>query len=301
MSCDKPNGDCTNVSPCGSCGGCGCGGSTTPTPILPKCQDVSLIPGTYTNATIIINSTGCLSSVTNGAAPLYTPDDCCGGSGGGTGGEAGARGPKGDPGQAATVTVDPVIAVGSDSLWHVVNTGTVNAAVFKFTSPMASSSGGTTTSGVTGNICGLNVQAGLVKALPTGLVTGVTATAKGTYASYIILNATAATPSAPCDVDIQINLDAFYSKIVGTVSTDYTNLAARVTALETRTATLVGVNGSLAWNGTGSAQSFVVKNASNITQATLAASADSYVGLPDTFGEVFKVYIGTVLVGVYKT
>lgn len=76
MACDKPNGDCTNVSPCG--GGCGCSGSgSTPAPILPKCQDVQLTPGTYTNATIVVNAQGCIVAITSGTPPVYTPDDCC--------------------------------------------------------------------------------------------------------------------------------------------------------------------------------------------------------------------------------
>lgn len=168
MSCDTPTGDCTNVSPCG---GCGCS-DTTPEPVLPRCNN-ALPDGVFENATVVVEN-GCITSITEGAAPVYTPDDCCGGGGGSGSGGAGARGPKGDDGAAATVEVDPVVATGT--AWSVENTGTSAAAVLKFTAPAQSSGGGGTTSGFTGEVSGVEVQAGLVKAMPSSLVTGVQAT-----------------------------------------------------------------------------------------------------------------------------
>lgn len=179
MSCDTPSttSDCTTPANCG--GGCGCS-ETTGTPILPKCQDINLTAGTFTHATVVVNSTGCITSVTSGEPELYTPDECCGGGSGGSGG-TGPRGPKGDAGPAATIEVNSVIGTGTT--WSVENTGTTSAAVFKFTAPAPSSGGSSTTSGATGEINGLKTIAGLVKTLPLGLVTDVTFTAVGTNAS----------------------------------------------------------------------------------------------------------------------
>lgn len=79
MACDKPgDGDCTQINNCSGCTGCGSCQDSTPAPVLPRCQDVSLAPGVYQYATIVVNSNGCISSVAAGDPPVYTPDDCCG-------------------------------------------------------------------------------------------------------------------------------------------------------------------------------------------------------------------------------
>jgi hypothetical protein len=202
MACDKPTGDCTNVSPCGS----GCGESTTPAPVLPRCQDVSLTAGTFTNATVTVNEQGCITAVESGEPETYTPDECCegGGSGGGT---AGTRGPKGDPGAAATIGVEQVIGTGTS--WTVENTGTSSAAIFKFTAP-APTTGGASTSGYTGDVNGVKVEAGLVKEMPLSLVTDVVGATAGTRASLITLNSV---PDAAGKHTVTLNLDAFYTEL----------------------------------------------------------------------------------------
>lgn len=207
MSCDTPSttSDCTTPANCG--GGCGCS-ETTGTPVLPKCQDINLTAGTFTHATVVVNSTGCITSVTSGEPELYTPDECCGGGSGGSGG-AGPRGPKGDPGSAATIEVNTVIGAGTT--WSVENTGTTSAAVFKFTAPAPTSSG-STPSGATGEINGLKVESGLVKTLPLGLITQVTFAPAGTNASLI---SALAVPdlTVPGKVALSINLDLLISNL----------------------------------------------------------------------------------------
>jgi hypothetical protein len=65
MSCDKPDPDskCTTVSTCANCGDCS---GETPEVVLPKCQDINLTAGTFTNATVVVNAQGCIVSVTSG-------------------------------------------------------------------------------------------------------------------------------------------------------------------------------------------------------------------------------------------
>lgn len=169
MSCDKPTGDCTNVSPCSDCG---CGGSTTPEPVLPRCNN-ALPDGVFPFATVTV-ANGCIAAIAEGDPPVYVPDDCCGGGGGSGTGGSGARGPKGDDGAAATIEVDPVVATGT--AWSVENTGTSSAAVLKFTAPAATGGGSSTTTGFTGEVSGVKVQAGLVKEMPASLVTGIQTT-----------------------------------------------------------------------------------------------------------------------------
>jgi hypothetical protein len=289
MACDKPTGDCTNVSPCGS--GCGCSGSsssycptteidcggvepgfgygatdnmdpaasvemrscsgnaaesvwiypspgaghslsvldcdgnligyaanttdcvTAATVVLPRCQDVSLTPGVYEHATIVINSEGCITAVTSGEPELYTPDECCGGTST-SGGTPGPRGEKGEPGAAATVAVEQTI--GTDTVWSVQNVGTSSAAVFRFTAP-APASGSTTTSGVTGTLNGFTFDKGLVKAIPSNLVTSISAQKGGTKASLFQFIAVPDVSNLG-DVDVTLNLDGIYSAL----TTDFT-------------------------------------------------------------------------------
>jgi flagellin-like hook-associated protein FlgL len=207
MACDKPTGDCTNVSPCGS--GCGCSGSTTPEPVLPKCQDVSLAAGTFTHATITVNEQGCITAIGNGEPELYTPDECCGSGTDGTGGTVGPRGPKGDPGAAATIAVEQVIGTGA--AWTVENTGTTTAAIFKFTAP-APTTGGTTTSGYTGEVGGFTIEAGLVKEAPSSLVQSIEAKKAGAQADLFSFTAVPDLANLN-EYDITLNLDAFYNSI----------------------------------------------------------------------------------------
>lgn len=236
MACDRPDGNCTDVS---GCPDCDC--MEPATPVMPRCQSISLAAGTFPYATITVNSEGCIALVTAGAAPLYTPDDCCAGAGSGGGGGTGGRGPKGDPGAAATIAVNPVVLTGP--AWSVANTGTPSAAVLQFTAPPMPTSGGGTGSGYTGSVSGLSVANGLVQTLPPSLVTSVTATPMGAHAGEFIF---LAVPD-PTDgsYDIQLNLDGFYAAIMTQVNAADANLQEQiddletaVTALQTQVATL---------------------------------------------------------------
>lgn len=172
------DGDCTMVGGCSGCSGCGGCSGTTPEPVLPRCQNVSLTPGVFLNATITVNDAGCISLVEEGEGEVYTPDECCGSEGTG-GGTAGTRGPKGDPGAAATISVEEVIGTGT--AWSVQNVGTTSAAIFKFTAP-AASTGGTGSSGTSGDVAGLVVNNGSVVMLPESLVTKIEAIEQGFHA-----------------------------------------------------------------------------------------------------------------------
>lgn len=229
MACDRPDGNCTDVSGCP--GGCGC--VEPAAPVMPRCQNVTLPAGTYAYATVVVNSDGCIAMVTAGDPPVYTPDDCCAGGGTGGGG-TGGRGPKGDPGPAATIAVDPVVLSGAT--WSVQNIGTPSAAVFQFTAPPMPTSGGSTGSGYTGNVAGLSVANGLVQTLPTSLVTSVTATALGAHAGdFLFLSVP--TPATGA-YNVQLNLDGFYAAIMTEVAAANAVQDAAIDALENQVALL---------------------------------------------------------------
>lgn len=230
MACDKPTGDCTNVSPCGT--GCGCSGGTTPSPVLPKCQDVALTPGVFAHATVTVNAAGCISAVAAGEPELYTPDECCGGSDGG-GGEAGARGPKGDPGAAATIAVQST--VGAGTVWTVENIGTSSAAIFKFTAP-ATSTGGTSGGGATGSVNGFVIADGLVQDYPTSLVTKIEAKATGSNAALILFQALPDL-SNPGEWDITLNVDPLFDSLTTTFQTLHDAQQAQIVNLTASLAT----------------------------------------------------------------
>lgn len=100
MACNRPDGDCTG------CGGCNGSGGTTPSVPLPRCNDVVLVDGVYTNATVTVVN-GCITTVTAGEPEVYTPDFCCGGGGGG-GDTPGPRGFPGPAGESATLDIAPL-------------------------------------------------------------------------------------------------------------------------------------------------------------------------------------------------
>lgn len=315
MACDKPSttSDCTNVSPCGA--GCGCSEGTTPTPVLPKCQDVALTSGTFANATVTVNAQGCISAVAAGAPELYTPDECCGGSGGG-GGTAGARGPKGDPGAAATIDVEQVIGTGTT--WSVENIGTSSAAIFKFTAPAASSGGGSSSGGgATGTIGGLEVINGLVKVLPSTLVSGVTTEEVGSNTDKFEL---AHSVDAAGAVKITLNIDALYDTL-STRITQYHNeqqvqinaligelvaLTNRVTTLEAQSSSTSApgygfVNGTL-YNSTSAAVTFDISG--QCLNTSVAVAANSYMYVPmlppgQCNNSVHFIKVNGAAVGVY--
>lgn len=220
MACDQPGeGNCTNASPCGN-SGCGCT-STTPSPVLPRCQDVSLTPGTFERATIVVNAQGCIASITEGEPELYTPDECCGGEGGGGGeGEPGPPGKDGEDGLAATVAIDPMIETGTGASWLVENTGTNTAAIFKFTAP-APILPETGTTGETGSLVGFVFEDGLVKQAPSALVTKVTFVMAGDKASLGTFVVTPSTSQAG-RFDTTLNLDALHADLKGLIDTQAT-------------------------------------------------------------------------------
>lgn len=231
MSCDKPSttNGCTNVSPCGTTG---CA-EVVPAPTLPRCQDVALPAGVYPRATITVNAAGCISAIASGVAELYTPDECCPGTGGAGTGTAGPRGPQGDPGAAATISVDPVVAQGTTSGWTVVNNGTAAAAQFKFTSPAASTTGLFPAFGITGNVggtaTGLVVNQGLVTQLPSEIVTGIDLVKTGVRANDFIFTVAPTAPATPNRWTITLGIDQAFSSNDAALAA----LTARAGAVET--------------------------------------------------------------------
>lgn len=112
---------------------CGCDApAETPSPVLPRCQDIVLTPGVYENATIVVNAQGCIEAVTTGSPEPYTPPDCCDGVAASS--EPGPRGFTGPAGPAATITILPLIQ-GSGPEWTQVVTGDANNAIIQFTAP----------------------------------------------------------------------------------------------------------------------------------------------------------------------
>lgn len=104
-------------------------------PILPRCQDVNLADGNFTNATVVVAG-GCITQVSSGLPLQYSPQICCGGGGGGGGGGgSGLPGPPGAPGTPATVTVGTVTTTAPGSLATVTNIGSAQNAILDFTIP----------------------------------------------------------------------------------------------------------------------------------------------------------------------
>lgn len=235
MPCDRPDGDCTNASPCGQ--GCGCSdGGTQPAPITPRCQDIVLTPGTYPRATVVVNAQGCIAQVVAGEPEVYTPDECCqGGTGGAGGGLPGPRGEPGDPGQAATIEVDPSVPINGTANWTVQNVGTPSAALFRFTAP-APLQPTWPSGGFTGNVAGLEVAQGLVTAVPPAILHGVTAEKDGAQAPNFVFTASPVSPAQPHVYRFLLNLDGLAAAVQATVAADTSALDTRVTALESAAA-----------------------------------------------------------------
>ena len=126
MGCNKDDGDCR---PCLDC-------PDVVPPIVPRCQDVVLAAGVYTNATVTVNELGCIVSLASGEPLLYSPDPCCqtaGGSGGSSG--AGLKGDRGEAGKNATIAIGTVTSVSADAQPKVTNVGTETNAVLNFEIP----------------------------------------------------------------------------------------------------------------------------------------------------------------------
>lgn len=316
MACDKPTGDCTNVSPCGS-GGCGsCSGGCDDGPILPKCQDVSLTPGVFLNATVTVNAQGCIASVTAGEPELYTPDECCGTSSGGGGG-TGPRGPKGDPGAAATVDVVTTIDQSGTS-WKVENVGTTSAAVFKFTAPASTGGGGGGAGGATGEVGGLEVIDGVVIALPGAIVSDVEIVEAGqNTALFEFVEVPTSTVGGQ---KVSLNLDALVAKIdnkdnalqaeIDALEGVVAALSNRVTVLENKVAALQAsstppgygyVNGVL-FNSTANPVVFSVSGLCLNTDVAVAPNSTGFApALPpgQCNSSIHFIKVNGIAVGVY--
>ena len=220
MACNRPDGNCTNASPCGS--GCGCGGETPVVP-LPRCNDVVLPDGVYERATIVV-SNGCITSVTTGEPEVYTPDFCCDGGGGGEG-PPGPRGFPGPEGSAATIEVLP-LGTPVSSEWVLQNTGTPSHAVLQFLPPQTPA-GQIPVHGVTnGDIFGFSIDHGLVQGVPRNLRELTFRPEPGSVAQslFYFVNTVTGDPNNGANT-ISLNLDALY----GTLNT-------RMSALETSVA-----------------------------------------------------------------
>ena len=156
--------ECDNCKQAIDC--CTCGGGDTPEPVLPKCQDVDLTDGTFTNATVVIED-GCIVDVQEGVAPQYTPDPCCATPGGAGAGTPGPKGDPGSPGAAATVNVGTVTTGAPGSPATVTNVGTANAAILNFVIPAGAPGASGSGTGLDGDFAGLVLQDGTVQLLPT--------------------------------------------------------------------------------------------------------------------------------------
>lgn len=182
---------------------------TTATAVLAsvaRCANVALPTGTFTNATVVVNRDGCISSIRSGTPELYTPDECCGNATS-SGGGAGVAGPRGLPGAAATVTVDEAVMIGQT--WAIKNVGTTAAAVLQLTVPASLNTAATTNSitGATGNVRGLRVESGLVKGLPSEIVTDVEVAKQGSTATLYSMAAYPSVYGTPGTYEVQVNLD----------------------------------------------------------------------------------------------
>jgi hypothetical protein len=159
MPCATPS----NCSPCASCG------QTAGTPIVPRCNDVVLTDGTYTNATIVVEN-GCVSVVESGEAPLYQPEACCAAPGSGGGGGDGLDGPPGPAGQNATISIGTVTGLPFGATPTVTNVGTPTNALLNFAIPRGEDgTDGDTVTGATSNLSGIVLDNGVIKdPLPLG-------------------------------------------------------------------------------------------------------------------------------------
>jgi hypothetical protein len=298
MSCDKPvpGAGCVEGSPCAECGD-----TPLPAPVLPRCQGVSLTPGTFINATVVVDANGCISLVTAGAAPQYPDPDCCAPVGGGVGGSPGGRGPKGDPGTAATINVSPTVVTGVT--WALTNIGTPSAAIIQLTVP-ASIAGGGTPGGVTvppgamtGDVCGLETTNGWVTALPASIVTGVSAVPLADAVNNLVTYTVGPSNPATCDVGITIDVRPLYANIQGLISTAANALQLQIDGLTQAVADLdtrldaaqvndyvLGVRGDgrMLWNGGEAIAQADLKPVGNATAlATYNLAPNGYVTMPD--------------------
>ena len=262
MACWKPNGDCSTPGNCGNTSGdCGCGGAeggcsggSDDSDRYP-CSGIRLPDGDFTDAVVAVRN-GCIVGIVSGTPAVYTPDDCCGDMPVGGGPVIVEGGPPGEDGQAATVTIAPIVQ-GSGSTWSVENVGTPTAAVFRFTAPKASAGGGAGGSdlGLTIESNGWKIEKGLVlKAALDSAVLEVIK--KGQQGDKYVMMMGVAPDGSP---QLLVNLDG--------IITDYTNqindLNERVTAVEALLAGGGGTNPGAGTNVKALEQNPPLRNADN--------------------------------------
>lgn len=156
MSCNCPE-------PMDCCAQC----PEPPAPVLPRCN-IALPDGVFTNSTVTVEG-GCITAVTTGRPPQYSPSTCCdggGGSGGGTG-SPGPRGPAGRDGNNATITIGQVNTVGHNQPARVVNAGTQTNAVLNFYIPAGQEGqSGASSNGISDSTAGIVFEDGSLTSLP---------------------------------------------------------------------------------------------------------------------------------------
>lgn len=192
-------------------------------PILPRCQDVNLADGNFTNATVVVAG-GCITQVSSGLPLQYSPQICCGGSGGGSGG-SGPPGPPGAPGTPATVTVGMVTTIAPGSPATVINVGSAQNAVFDFAIPQGQP--GTTPalpSGVTFTDTLLTVNNGIVQGQGVNWPPVTTAIDGGTSSTGISVLLT----KAPSTGVLSVGVDA--TVLVSSLQADYGSQSAALQA-----------------------------------------------------------------------
>lgn len=225
--------ECSNCKQAIDC--CACSAAPTPAPVLPKCHDVDLVDGTFTNATVVV-SNGCVVDVQQGAAPLYTPDPCCATpGGGGGGGGTGPQGEPGPPGAAATVTVGTVTTLAPGSPATVTNSGSPSAAVLNFGIPRgADGAGGGGGSGLTGDFAGLELQDGAVQQLPMAWPPVLAVIPSGLPGGVVVT----ASEDAMGTLTLTVDLTAYDTALRAFFQTQIDTMAATISAMNTSITTL---------------------------------------------------------------
>lgn len=143
-----------------------CQGCEPAEPVLPRC-DISLIDGTFTNATVVVED-GCITSVTMGEAPQYTPDLCCDPVTSDTGGGSGSSDDCDcEDGENATINIGTVVSIPAGNPPQVTNSGTDTNAVLNFYIPQGQQgSSGDSGTGVNSDAGGIYIENGLITGLP---------------------------------------------------------------------------------------------------------------------------------------
>lgn len=227
MPCnDKP----TNCAPCQDCG-------TPGSPVLPRCQDVNLLPGVYRNAVVTVNVNGCISAVAAGEPDPYTPDPCCAPVGTGGGGGGGLPGPAGPPGAAGTVAVGTVSTGAPGSPVQVTNTGTPTAALLNFTIPQGQpGTSGSAGSGGSLSGPGLVFEDGLFQS-----VTPVWPPVYGvaTESATVGVQLTATKSSTTGELSLVLDMTAYDAALRATVQGQVDALQAQVDSLQEAVTALI--------------------------------------------------------------